>query len=37
MKHLIEAEGLGVVEAAQTVGWSKPANYRYREASDALQ
>lgn len=30
VKHLIEAEGLGVVEAARTVGWSKATYYRHR-------
>lgn len=30
VKHLIEVEGLGVVEAAKTVGWSKATYYRHR-------
>lgn len=30
VKHLVEAEGLGVVEAAKTVGWSKATYYRHR-------
>lgn len=30
VKHLIEAEGLSVVEAARTVGWSKATYYRHR-------
>lgn len=29
-QHLIEAEGLGIVEAARTVGWSKATYYRHR-------
>ncbi|MGJ5723112.1 recombinase family protein [Brevibacterium sp. H602] len=33
VQHLIEAEGLGVVEAARTVGWSKATYYRHRSAS----
>ena len=28
VQHLIKAEGLGVVEAARTVGWSKATYYR---------
>lgn len=32
VKHLIEAEGLGVVEAARTVGWSKATYYRHKAA-----
>ncbi|MFB2573027.1 recombinase family protein [Micrococcus sp. IITD107] len=32
VQHLINAEGLGVVEAARTVGWSKATYYRYRSA-----
>lgn len=30
IQHLIETEGLGVVEAARTVGWSKATYYRHR-------
>lgn len=30
VKHLVEVEGLGVVEAARTVGWSKATYYRHR-------
>lgn len=30
VQHLIDAEGLGVVEAAKTVGWSKATYYRHR-------
>lgn len=33
VKHLVETEGLGVVEAAQTVGWSKATYYRHRAAA----
>jgi DNA invertase Pin-like site-specific DNA recombinase len=33
VQHLIEAEGLGVVEAARTVGWSKATYYRHRSAA----
>lgn len=32
VQHLIEAEGLSVVEAATTVGWSKATYYRHRPA-----
>lgn len=32
VQHLVENEGLGVVEAAQTVGWSKATYYRHRAA-----
>lgn len=35
VKHLIENEGLGVVEAAKTVGWSKATYYRHRAARTA--
>lgn len=31
--RLVEEDGLGVVEAAQTVGWSKATDYRHRKAS----
>jgi hypothetical protein len=37
VRHLIKAEGLGVVEAARTVGRSNPANYRHRAADITLQ
>lgn len=30
VQHLIEAEGLGLVEAARTVGWSTATYYRHR-------
>lgn len=30
VRHLIDTEGLGVVEAAKTVGWSKATYYRHR-------
>jgi DNA invertase Pin-like site-specific DNA recombinase len=33
VKHLIDTEGLGVVEATQTVGWSKATYYRHRSAA----
>lgn len=33
VQHLIEAEGLGVVDAAGTVGWSKATFYRHRSAA----
>lgn len=33
VKHLIDSEGLGVVEAARTVGWSKATYYRHRSAA----
>ncbi|MGM0928817.1 MAG: recombinase family protein [Actinomycetota bacterium] len=33
VKHLIDSEGLGVVDAAQTVGWSKATYYRHRSAA----
>ena len=33
VRHLVENEGLGVVEAAQTVGWSKATYYRHRSAT----
>ncbi|OYO14038.1 recombinase family protein [Enemella evansiae] len=33
VQHLIDAEGLGVVEAAKTVGWSKATYYRHRAAA----
>lgn len=32
VEYLIEAEGLGVVEAVKTVGWSKATFYRHRAA-----
>ncbi|MGW8483568.1 recombinase family protein [Microbacterium sp. NPDC055903] len=32
VEHLMENEGLGVVEAAKTVGWSKATYYRHRAA-----
>lgn len=35
VQHLIEAEGLGVVDAAGTVGWSKATYYRHRSAAGA--
>lgn len=31
--HLIDSEGLGVVEASRTVGWSKATYYRHRSAA----
>jgi DNA invertase Pin-like site-specific DNA recombinase len=33
VKHLVEAEGLNVVEAAKTVGWSKATYYRHRASA----
>lgn len=33
VRHLVENEGLGVVEAAQTVGWSKATYYRHKSAT----
>ncbi|MCP3424806.1 recombinase family protein [Rothia sp. AR01] len=33
VQHLIDSEGLGVVEAAKTVGWSKATYYRHRSTS----
>jgi len=33
VKHLIEEGGLGVVQAANTVGWSKAAYYRHRSTT----
>lgn len=33
VQHLIESEGLGVVEASRTVGWSKATYYRHRSAA----
>jgi DNA invertase Pin-like site-specific DNA recombinase len=33
VQHLIESEGLGVVEATRTVGWSKATYYRHRTAA----
>jgi DNA invertase Pin-like site-specific DNA recombinase len=33
VQHLIESEGLGVVEASKTVGWSKATYYRHRSAA----
>lgn len=33
VKHLMESEGLGVVDATRTVGWSKATYYRHRSAS----
>ncbi len=33
VQHLIESEGLGVVDASRTVGWSKATYYRHRSAS----
>jgi DNA invertase Pin-like site-specific DNA recombinase len=33
VQHLIEFEGLGVVEASRTVGWSKATYYRHRSAA----
>lgn len=35
VQHLIESEGLGVVEASKTVGWSKATYYRHRSAAGA--
>ena len=35
VRHLIEAEGLGVAEAAKTVGWSKATYYRPRGGEGA--
>ncbi|MGJ9373771.1 recombinase family protein, partial [Nesterenkonia sp. CF4.4] len=32
VKYLIDSEGLGVVEATKTVGWSKATYYRHRSA-----
>lgn len=32
VKRLIDSEGLGVVDAARTVGWSKATYYRHRSA-----
>jgi DNA invertase Pin-like site-specific DNA recombinase len=33
VKHLIDSEGLGVVDASRTVGWSKATYYRHRSAA----
>lgn len=33
VQHLIDAEGLRVVEASQIVGWSKATYYRHRSAA----
>lgn len=33
VKHLIDVEGLGVIDAARTVGWSKATYYRHRSAA----
>jgi DNA invertase Pin-like site-specific DNA recombinase len=33
VQHLIETEGLGVVDASRTVGWSKATYYRHRSAA----
>ncbi|MFF4095856.1 recombinase family protein [Streptomyces sp. NPDC001834] len=33
VEHLVETEGIGVVEAAKTVGWSKATYYRHRSAA----
>lgn len=33
VQHLVEAEGLNVVEAAKTVGWSKATYYRHRASA----
>jgi len=33
VKYLIDSEGLGVVDAAQTVGWSKATYYRHRSSA----
>ncbi|MGG5172429.1 recombinase family protein [Pseudarthrobacter sp. J1738] len=33
--HLVENEGLGVIEAAKTVGWSKATYYRHRATQAA--
>lgn len=33
VKHLIEVEQLGIVEAARMVGWSKATYYRHRSAA----
>ena len=33
VKHLIDVEGLGVMDAARTVGWSKATYYRHRSAA----
>lgn len=35
VQHLIESEGLGVVDASRTVGWSKATYYRHRSAAGA--
>lgn len=35
IQHLVENEGLGVIEAAHTVGWSKATYYRHRSAVGA--
>ncbi len=32
VKHLVENEGLNIVDAAKTVGWSKATYYRHRAA-----
>jgi DNA invertase Pin-like site-specific DNA recombinase len=36
VKHLIDSEGLGVVDASRTVGWSKATYYRHRSAAGVL-
>lgn len=33
VKHLIDVEGLGVIDAARIVGWSKATYYRHRSAA----
>ncbi|MCG2621765.1 recombinase family protein [Arthrobacter sp. I2-34] len=33
VKYLIDAEGLGVIDAARTVGWSKATYYRHRSTA----
>lgn len=33
VKYLIDSEGLGVVDAARTVGWSKATYYRHRSTA----
>lgn len=37
VKHLIDSEGLGVVDASRTVGWSKATYYRHRSAVANVQ
>lgn len=35
VQHLVELEGLGVAEAARTVGWSRATYYRYKRKETA--